>query len=99
MDERVLQELARYKKLQNPSDNYLTKLDLIDHYPELFDSRRIQYNLSGTEIEYLRSLTVSANNQNEKYQKKASVMVNSEESKHQKKLDKMFKHSHSYQKH
>jgi hypothetical protein len=40
MDSEMLEQLSRHNKLRLPSENYLTKLDLIDKYPELFDRRK-----------------------------------------------------------
>ena len=44
--------------MQEQTDDYLTKLDLIDEHPELYDSRREKIKLTKIEIEQLRILTI-----------------------------------------
>jgi len=93
MDEKVLNQLVRHNKLSNPSENYLTKLDLIDHYPELFDSRKKEFNLSVEEIEQLRSMQVNSSIKKVEFQKKSSSIITNTE---QRKLDELFKDNKNY---
>lgn len=45
-------------RLQNPTDDFLTKLDLIDSHPEIFDKRKRNLDLSKEELEQLRVVVV-----------------------------------------
>ena len=51
MKKDQLHNINRQLKLQEPTDNYMTKLDLIDDHPELFDDRKEKLKITPLEIE------------------------------------------------
>ena len=44
--------------LQNPTEDFLTKLDLMDSHPEIFDDRGKNLKLTKEEIEQLRVVVI-----------------------------------------
>lgn len=60
MDTDALKEMHRHVQMQNVTDDFLTKLDLIEKYPELFskNNQKHRVELTKDEIEVLRAMTV-----------------------------------------
>ena len=61
-DEAVLGNMKRKMLLDHPTKDFLTRLDLVDDYPELFkigkkkSQEQIKLNLTDDEMEQLRIL-------------------------------------------
>ena len=55
-DNRQLKQVNRQLKMKDPTENYMTKMDLIDSHPELFDKRGKKLKFSQQEIQLLRTL-------------------------------------------
>lgn len=53
-----IKSIKRQLQLQEQTDDYLTKLDLIDEHPELFDKRKDKIKLTKIELEQVRILIV-----------------------------------------
>ena len=56
-DNTVMKNVNRQLKMKQPTENYMTKMDLIDTHPELFDRRGKNLNFSKQEIQLLRNMT------------------------------------------
>ena len=58
-DKKLVPRIKRYNILKTASkEDFLTKLDIIDSHPEVFDSKHKDVKLSKEELEQLRVLVV-----------------------------------------
>lgn len=59
LESKELKEMQRHVQMQNNTDDFLTKLDLIEKYPQLFAaSKNHKVEMTKEEIEVLRALII-----------------------------------------
>lgn len=59
LDSKTLQDMHRHVQMQNNTEDFLTKLDLIEKYPQLFvRTKNCKAELTKDEIEVLRVMTL-----------------------------------------